>query len=111
MPLFDCNTTYLDHNKKWNLPAFQHGVDKSQYCAHDPLGFQDSCKEDSGGPLQIVRSPSNPAKVVGVVSFGSCGRLKASIYSRVAYYIEWIASHVWPNGTIQTLKISNNEYN
>ena len=108
MPLSECNTTLSEYNKKWNLPAFRSGVDKSQYCAYDPLGIQDSCQEDSGGPLQTVRTQSNPVKVVGVVSFGTCGRLKTSFYSRVAHYIEWIASHVWPNGTIETLKINNN---
>lgn len=110
MPLPECNKTLLNYNEKWNLAAFRNGVDKSQYCAHDPMGYQDSCKEDSGGPLQTARSVSNPAKLVGVVSFGTCGRVPTSIYTRVAHYIEWIGSHVWPNGNIETLKISKNEY-
>lgn len=111
MPLSECNKTLFDYNKYRNLPTFQSGVDKSQYCAHDPLGYQDSCQEDSGGPLQTDQSVSMPVKLVGVVSFGACGRLKTSIYSRVAHYIEWIGSHVWPHGKIETLQINNNVYN
>ena len=110
MPLADCNKTILDFNKNRNLELFQNGIDTSQYCAHDPMGHRDSCPEDSGGPLQTVKSFSNPVKVVGVVSFGTCGRLKTSLYTRVAHYIEWIGSHVWPNGKIETLKINNNDY-
>lgn len=111
MPLAECNTTIFDFNRAWNLPMFHNGVDKCQYCAYDPLGFQDSCEGDSGGPLQTVRSYASPPKLVGVVSFGTCGRIRTSIYSRVAYYIPWIGSHVWPSGKIETLKINNNDYN
>lgn len=111
VPLAECNTTLLAYNKDRNLPVFGNGVDQSQYCAHDPTGYGDSCQEDSGGPLQTMQSNLQPVKCVGVVSFGTCGRVRASIYTRVAHYIEWIGSHVWPNGTIEkTLKISNNEY-
>lgn len=38
------------------------------------------------------------ATVVGVVSFGaSCGTELPGVYTRVAFYIEWIESIVWPN--------------
>lgn len=110
MPLSECNTTIFDFNRAWNLPMFHSGVDKCQYCAYDPLGYQDSCEGDSGGPLHTVRSFSSPPKLVGVVSFGTCGRVRTSIYSRVAHFIPWIGSHVWPSGKIETLKINNNEY-
>lgn len=111
VPLAECNTIFMNYNKERNLPVFGNGVDESQYCAHDPKGYVDSCQEDSGSPLQTMRSSLKPVKLVGVVSFGTCGRVRASIYTRVAHYIEWIGSHVWPNGTIEkTLKISNEEY-
>lgn len=46
----------------------------------------------TGGPLQIFRKPST-AHVIGVVSQGiACGTLP-SIYTRVAFYAEWIASY------------------
>lgn len=101
MPLSECNTNLLDYNKDRNQAAFQSGVDESQYCAYDPIGRKDSCQGDSGGPLQTIQSFAGPAKVVGVVSFGiGCGSGHPGIYTRVAHYIEWIGSHVWPNGKI-----------
>lgn len=110
MPLSECNSTLLDYNKERNQPALRNGVDQSQYCAFDPIGTKDSCQGDSGGPLQTVRTYSNPAKVVGVVSFGvSCGHGLPGVYTRVAHYIDWIGPHVWPNGQIDTLKINPND--
>lgn len=54
-------------------------------------------KGDSGGPLQVSRNQYT-AHVVGIVSFGiSCGTAFPGIYTRVAHYSDWIASHVWPN--------------
>lgn len=54
---------------------------------------------DSGGPLQMFEQKSSAiATVVGVVSFGaSCGTELPGIYTRVAFYIDWIESIVWPN--------------
>lgn len=106
MPLIECNETFSNYNKKRNLSALRQGIDESQYCAHDPAGRRDSCQGDSGGPLQTTQSYSNPVKVVGVVSFGiACGSRYPGIYSRAAYYIDWIGSYVWPNGEIQTPRI------
>ena len=107
MALSECNRELLEYNAERNLPSFRSGVDESQYCAHDPGGRKDSCQGDSGGPLQTMQSFSNPTKVVGVVSFGiGCGTGRPGIYTRVANYIEWIGSHVWPNGKIDTPRIS-----
>lgn len=110
MPLSDCNTNLLEYNEKRNLASLQSGVDESQYCAHDPVGRKDSCQGDSGGPLQRIQSNLSPSKVVGVVSFGiGCGRGRSGIYTRVAHYIEWTGSHVWPNGNIDTPRININD--
>lgn len=109
MPLSECNTNLLDYNKNRNQASLRNGVDRSQYCAHDPVGKKDSCQGDSGGPLQTDHSLANPAKLVGVVSFGiGCGRGRPGIYTRVAHYIDWIGPHVWPNGTIYTPQININ---
>lgn len=106
LPLSECNATLLEYNEGRNLPIFKNGIEKSQYCAHDPDGKRDSCQGDSGGPLQTVRTYSNPRKVVAVVSFGiGCGSGRPGIYTRVAHYIEWIGSYVWPNGHIDTPQI------
>lgn len=66
------------------------------------MGTNDSCKSDSGGLLQTIETFKRPARVVGVVSFGLCGSGLPGIYTRVTHYIDWIGSHVWPNGNIDT---------
>lgn len=103
MPLAQCNRTVLEYNQTPNYEAFRDGVTESQYCAHDPNKMKDSCQGDSGGPLQIYPPGSFSAKVVGVVSFGiGCGSEWPGVYTRVAYYLDWIESHVWPNGVSAT---------
>lgn len=115
MPTAECRTTFLNYYKDRNLPeVFWYETDESQYCAHNPSGSQDSCLGNRGGPLQTMQTFSNPVKVVGVVSFDvGCGNSLPRIYTRVAHYIEWIASNVWPNGVIQTpqISIANDENN
>lgn len=99
MPLSECDATM----KKYfpNEALFRNGIGESQYCAFDPEGERDSCQGDSGGPLQLIRRETELPKIVGIVSFGiSCGTKLPSIYTRVAYYLEWIESHVWPSGVI-----------
>lgn len=96
-----CSSIYKKHNEKIKHPAFQNGIDDSQYCAHgDRLTDKtrsDSCRGDSGGPLQLIRN-KYAAHIVGIVSFGlGCGNEFPGIYTRVAHYTQWIASHVWPN--------------
>lgn len=102
MPLAECNATLVHFNAERDLPAYRHGISRTQYCAWDPNGERDSCQGDSGGPLQIIRDDEEPVKIVGVVSFGgACGSKLPSIYTRVASYLDWIATHVWPNGEIE----------
>lgn len=87
------------YNELPNFAAFRSGVDQSQYCAQDPDRKRDSCEGDSGGPLQVVSTNPNSAKIVGVVSFSvGCATQWPGIYTRVAYYIDWIESIVWPDG-------------
>lgn len=108
-PLSECNATLLEYNRGINLAADRFGISESQYCARDTNGTKDSCPGDSGGPLQIIPNDSSPAKIVGVVSFGIiCTGTLPNIYTRVAFYADWIASYVWPNGNIQTPLININ---
>lgn len=96
MPLAKCNETLINFNKNANFAALQNGISQGQYCAYDPNGKTDSCKGDSGGPLQMFHGNSKMATVVGIVSYGiSCGTELPSVYTRVAYYIDWIETHVW----------------
>ncbi|XP_063899087.1 serine protease snake [Helicoverpa armigera] len=73
---------------------------QSQMCYGDRTVSKDTCQGDSGGPIQVKNRKINCMyTVVGVTSFGSaCGFVgSAGIYTRVANYIPWIESIVWPN--------------
>lgn len=100
MPSPQCNTTLLNYNQQVNAASIRNGISEGQYCAYDPRGKVDACQGDSGGPLQVFRSSNTAiATVVGVVSFGiGCGSPGVpGVYTRVAFYLDWIAQHVWPN--------------
>lgn len=97
MPLSHCNETFVGYNQRINHAAFKEGISNSQYCAYDPANKRDSCRGDSGGPLQVYHN-QDTVHIVGIVSFGlGCGTRFPAIYTRVAYYTDWIASHVWPD--------------
>lgn len=104
MPLSECNSTLLEYNKRANHAALRDGIVESQYCAYDAAGKNDSCPGDSGGPLMYSPTPNSMPHIIGIVSYGvvSCGSGLPAIYTRVAYYLDWIESIVWPNQT--TLK-------
>ncbi|XP_055529767.1 serine protease persephone-like [Wyeomyia smithii] len=98
-----CNQTFFENNLLTNNRRLALGLIETQYCA---TGFEnteskrigDTCQGDSGGPLQIVED--NKFKLVGVTSFGNgCGSNTPSVYTRVARYIDWIESVVWPKPT------------
>ncbi|XP_031632850.1 serine protease persephone-like [Contarinia nasturtii] len=98
MPLSECNDTMIHYNQLPNHAPFRNGISQGQYCAYDPQGVNDSCRGDSGGPLQYFDKNSSVVHIVGIVSFGiSCGTSLPSIYTRVAYYLNWIEPIVWPN--------------
>lgn len=97
MPLSQCNGTYLEYNKDRNTPVFRGGLSRGQYCAYDPT--KDSCGTMSGSPLQIFLSNASLPNIIGLVSMGvgdTCSYERPEISTRVAYYIPWIESHVWP---------------
>ncbi|KAG8263060.1 serine-type endopeptidase activity protein [Homalodisca vitripennis] len=78
------------------LPA---GLDsQTMLCAGEP--GKDTCQGDSGGPLMLAdREDLCLDRQVGVTSFGpkDCGRAPApGAYVRVAYFVRWIESVVWP---------------
>lgn len=103
MPLAQCNETLLHYNRDANQKALRTGISKSQYCAYNPNRRSDSCPGDSGEPLQVFPSGSVLSTIVGIGSFGIvCGAELPSVYTRVAYYLYWIESIVWPNGELTT---------
>lgn len=70
------------------------GYNDRLYCAD---GGTSNCEQDSGGILQSFNDNSNMAHLVGIFAFG-CER-SSNAYTKVAYHLDWIESHVWPNGT------------
>ncbi|XP_055839087.1 serine protease persephone-like, partial [Episyrphus balteatus] len=89
-----CNTTHIDqypHYDKYHI-----GLIDGQYCAYDRVIKKDVCNGDGGSPLKLV-SDKKDLSIVGVVSYGvSCVTAIPSVYTRVAYYLDWIESIVWP---------------
>lgn len=98
-----CNESFAANNLLAINRRLPQGIISTQYCAtgkENVLTKQigDTCQGDSGGPLQIIED--DKFQLVGVTSFGNgCGSNTPSVYTRVARYIEWIESVVWPTGT------------
>nr|ANJ42865.1 hemolymph proteinase 6 [Antheraea pernyi] len=91
LPVHECRKFYPIRK---NLPR---GISDEQICAADPEGLRDTCQGDSGGPLALA-SGDNLYRLVGVTSFGrGCGATIPGVYTRIASYIDWIESVVWPN--------------
>lgn len=67
-------------------------------CAGGRKVSKDTCQGDAGSPLQILNKDDNIYEIVGITSFGlPCGTIGPSgVYTRVAAYIPWIESVVWP---------------
>ncbi|XP_037951464.1 serine protease snake-like [Teleopsis dalmanni] len=78
------------------------GIVESQVCAKDFERNRDTCQGDSGGPLQLnLERRRRPGRfryyLVGITSYGAfCRSQYPGIYTRVSFYIDWIASIVWP---------------
>lgn len=101
VPHRDCVKNYDKiKDSRYDTPD---GLRQNQLCALGKVAASgyasDSCQGDSGGSLffedkQIV---NESYRLAGVVSFGvGCGSPDyASVYTRVASYIEWIEDIVW----------------
>ncbi|XP_041979584.1 serine protease persephone-like [Aricia agestis] len=77
------------------------GVIPAQICAGDQNGLKDSCQGDSGGPLQVLNSDDSRYRLVGITSFGrGCGSPVPGVYTRVAHYLDWIETNVWPQSKL-----------
>ncbi|KAF9419876.1 hypothetical protein HW555_003709 [Spodoptera exigua] len=79
------------------------GLQPDQLCAGKMGGGVDACQGDSGGPLQVkiplpILNQGTMHYVVGVTSFGIGCALPGlpGVYTKVAKFIDWIESVVWP---------------
>nr|XP_029733231.1 serine protease persephone-like [Aedes albopictus]XP_029733232.1 serine protease persephone-like [Aedes albopictus]XP_029733233.1 serine protease persephone-like [Aedes albopictus]XP_029733234.1 serine protease persephone-like [Aedes albopictus]XP_029733235.1 serine protease persephone-like [Aedes albopictus]XP_029733236.1 serine protease persephone-like [Aedes albopictus]XP_029733237.1 serine protease persephone-like [Aedes albopictus] len=99
-PLAQCAQQYQSQVGDAN-GRLASGVIEQQYCAigkrHASGKRGDSCVGDSGGPLYYADNRADRFFLVGITSFGlGCGD-SASIYTRVASYLDWIEPIVWPD--------------
>ncbi|XP_050545995.1 venom protease-like isoform X2 [Daktulosphaira vitifoliae] len=96
-PVNQCNKTYSKNLKNMKLP---NGIlEMSQICAGSDEDGKDTCRGDSGGPLQ-VKNPIYEYGMflqVGITSFGqNCGfKDSPGVYTKVSYYTTWIEKVIW----------------
>ncbi|KAK2585876.1 hypothetical protein KPH14_010468 [Odynerus spinipes] len=77
----------------------QTPLHETNVCTGPLTGGVSACSGDSGGPLAVTNSKSNPV-VIGVVSWGiiPCGTRGApSVYTRVSAYNDWITKIIAAN--------------
>lgn len=84
----DCIKRYKDITKISHLQMCAGGTSRS-----------DSCAGDSGGPLHVIAALHGDSRLIqqGIVSFGprDCGRRGLpGVYTRVAYYLDWILENL-----------------
>lgn len=76
-------------------------ITQNQLCAGG--NNADSCKGDSGGPLQVLTRLYGDTRMVqqGIVSFGKkyCAALNPmapGVYTNVPHYLDWILDNIKP---------------
>ncbi|XP_025835354.1 serine protease snake-like, partial [Agrilus planipennis] len=89
-----CRQAYK--NLQLKLP---NGIqERSQVCWGSQTEEKDTCRGDSGGPLQIgSKNIYCMYEIIGITSLGkACGFVNIpAIYTRVSYFVGWIESVVW----------------
>ncbi|CAG9823352.1 unnamed protein product [Phaedon cochleariae] len=98
----ECNRTYRRVMMEYGSKLSRGIVDDMMICAGSSKDLKDTCRGDSGGPLQIYHEDTEDIKcmyeIIGVTSFGKgCGLAKNNpgVYTRVSNYLQWIESIVW----------------
>ncbi|KAJ3644258.1 hypothetical protein Zmor_026924 [Zophobas morio] len=89
-----CDETYKNQRK------LKRGIlNDIQFCAGSMTEEKDTCKGDSGGPLQINHTGDEIKymyDIIGITSFGKGCAGSPGVYVRVSNYIQWIEDIVWP---------------
>lgn len=105
IPKAECNEILFEYNKNRDDKPIRDGISERQYCAFRPNSTDDECHLGVKS-TQILTSNLNPAdsgnaKVVGIISFSvGCGGKLPNVYTKTAYYKDWIESIVWSNGIL-----------
>ncbi|XP_066958479.1 trypsin-1-like [Macrobrachium rosenbergii] len=73
--------------------AYEQPINDNMVCAANPRGGQDSCQDDSGGPLMV--HVNGKWVVIGLVSFGTrCAEPGTpGVYTRVNTFLDWIRNN------------------
>lgn len=97
MQLLKTIVTPADRSKCQSWMDFANlKLDLSQLCVGQPDG-PDACRGDGGGPLGYSASYNGMRFIqFGIVSFGSGCGVAPSIYTNVAYYMDWILANMKP---------------
>lgn len=96
----DCAKTHTVRER------FNRGLQENQLCAGSYNDYKDTCKGDSGSPIQILNRHQNLYVIYGITSTGlkRCGIPNIpAIYTRVSSYIQWIENRVWPSYSISEM--------
>merc|ERR1712215_153178 len=67
-------------------------ITSQMLCAEDHKGKQDTCQNDSGGPLIKRRGHKNTYELIGITSwgFGCTNGRHPGVYARVSKQLDWI---------------------
>lgn len=96
MPLGECKETVSNYKQIVSLPGLEDGISDSQYCAYDPEGRSGKCHGENATILQHTSSNERVPSVLGVINFAiGCSPDLPAIYTRVAYFTDWIEENVW----------------
>lgn len=83
----ECNKTFQGKLTE-NLFCTQHASSKS---------ISECTEAKSGGAIQFFPCHSTVPTVVGIDSYGDgCRTTVPNVFTKVAYYLDWIESIVWP---------------
>ncbi|CAD0195742.1 unnamed protein product [Chrysodeixis includens] len=91
----ECSQLYPKHRHL--LQGYNH---TTQMCYGHRTKIRDTCRGDSGGPLQTASFMAPCVfTITGVTSSGrACGFAgNSGLYTRVLHYLPWIESVVWPD--------------
>ncbi|TMW49758.1 hypothetical protein DOY81_005180 [Sarcophaga bullata] len=96
-PMDHCNSRFIEHGYTKPIPQ---GITSGIFCAENMEEGIDACQGDSGGPLNfVVNEELKNYRVVGIVNSGiSCAGRTPGLYTKVATFLDFIESIVWPNG-------------